>query len=321
MTKRELVERTLSGEAFDITPSCFSLHFPEEMKRGENAVKAHLDFFSDTDTDIQKIMNENLYPSNPGLFKPSDYERIKSYKKSEGFIKDQVELVKRVLDKADPDGYPICTIQGVIASLGHTMRPQYQALSDLRRMQVDFYREDKKSVEDAVKRITESLINLVEAVIDAGCKGIFYAVLGGERSLWTKEEFENIQAPFDKAVMKCAKDKGASVILHLCKKDLAIDRFESYGEFSDAVNWGIYENNISLEEGMKHFPGKVALGGLEHRSGIIMDGSLDDIKAEVHRLRKEMEGKPFILGADCTLATNVDRKRIKAAVDAARDII
>ena len=49
--------------------------------------------------------------------------------------------------------------------------------------------------------------------------------------------------------------------------------------------------------------------------------SKDDIKAEVHRLRKEMEGKPFILGADCTLATNVDRKRINAAVDAARDII
>lgn len=321
MTKYELVERTLNGEAFDIVPSCFSLHFPEEMKKGDVAVKAHLDFSKDTDTDILKIMNENLYPSNPGLFKPSDYERIRSYKKNESFIAAEVDLVKKVLDKADPEGYPICTIQGVIASLGHTMRPQYQALSDLRRMQVDFYREDRKSVEDAVKRITESLVNLVEAVTEAGCKGIFYAVLGGERSLWTDDEFEEIQAPYDKIVMKAAKDAGAKVILHLCKKDLAIERFDSYSEYADAVNWGIYENNISIEEAMPHFPGKVVLGGLEHRSGIIVDGTIDEIRNEVHRLRREMSGKPFILGADCTLGTDLDRKRIKAAVDAARDII
>lgn len=321
MTKRELVERTLNGEAFDIVPSCFSLHFPQSEKFGEAAVKAHLDFFKDTDTDIQKIMNENAYPSNPGLYKPSDYRRITSYGKNDPFVADEVELVKRVLDKADPDGYPICTIQGVIASLGHTMRPQYQTLSDLRRMQVDFYREDKASVEDAVKHITDSLIVLIEEVVKAGCKGIFYAVLGGERNLWTDEEFSSIQAPYDLMVLKAAKECGAKVILHLCKKDLAIERFSEYGKYSDAVNWGIYENNISIEEGMKYFPESVVLGGLEHRSGIIVDGSLDDIKAEVHSLRRKMSGKPFILGADCTLSTDLDRNRVKTAVDAARDII
>ena len=109
--------------------------------------------------------------------------------------------------------------------------------------------------------------------------------------------------------------------MHLCKKNLAIERFESYTDYVDAVNWGIYENNISIEEGMKHFPNKTILGGLEHRSGIIMDGTLDDIHNEVHRLRKEMSGKPFILGADCTLATDVDRNRIRVAVNATRDKI
>lgn len=321
MTKTQLVENTFNGVLGDIIPSAFSLHFPENMKYGDAAVKAHLDFFKATDTDIIKIMNENAFPSCPGIYAPEDFKRFYVQHKGSKFIQDEVDLVKAVLDKADPEAYPICTIQGAVASLGHAMRPQYQALSDLRALQCKFYREKPEYIKDALKKVTESLITLVEEVTKAGCKGIFYAVLGGESNGWTDEEFEDIQAPFDKAVMKAAQECGSKVILHLCKKDLVINRFDSYAPYCEAVNWGVYENNISLEEGMTHFPGKVILGGLEHRSGLIVDGSIDEIQNEVHRLRKEMSGKPFILGADCTLATDQDRNKIKAAVEAARDRI
>ena len=64
--------------------------------------------------------------------------------------------------------------------------------------------------------------------------------------------------------------------------------------------------------------------------GLIITGSIlalsscsnpEEIKAEVHSLRQKMKGYPFILGADCTLATDKDRNKIKAAVEAARDIL
>ena len=61
------------------------------------------------------------------------------------------------------------------------------------------------------------------------------------------------------------------------------------------------------------------LGGLENRSGIIVDGSLEDIREEVHRLRREMKGKKFILGADCTLGSDLPVERIRTATEAARD--
>ena len=112
---------------------------------------------------------------------------------------------------------------------------------------------------------------------------------------------------------------GKTVILHMCKKKLEMERYASYAPYVDVVNWGIYENNISIEEGEKIFPGKTILGGLENRSGIIVDGSLEDIREEVHRLRREMKGKKFILGADCTLGSDLPVERIRTATEAARD--
>lgn len=61
MTPREFVKSVFNGENDNSkrVPSSFSLHFPQEDKFGERAVKAHLDFFNQTDTEINKIMNEN----------------------------------------------------------------------------------------------------------------------------------------------------------------------------------------------------------------------------------------------------------------------
>ena len=321
MTKRELVRKVLNGEATQITPSCFSLHFPQEDKFGERTIKAHLQFFKDTDTDIIKIMNENAFPANAGVYSAVDFRRLRVQDSNSAFVQNQVDLVKAILDKADSDKYPMCTIQGVIASLGHSMRPQYQPLSEIRALQCQCYRENPQILKDAVSRVTESLCYLVRAVIEAGCESIFYAVLGGEKDCFTREEAEDIQAPFDKAVMEATKVAGGKVILHLCKTNLDFERFTSYAPYIDGINWGVYENSIPLEEGIKLFPGKTILGGLEHRSGVIKDGSIEEIKAEVHSLRQKMKGYPFILGADCTLATDQDRNKIKAAVEAARDIL
>lgn len=321
MTKRELVTKVLNGEATPIIPSCFSLHFPQEDKFGERTINAHLQFFKDTDTDIIKIMNENAFPANPGVYSAIDFKRLRVQDSKSAFVQNQVDLVKAILDRADTDKYPMCTIQGVIASLGHSMRPQYQPLDEIRALQCKCYRENPQILKDAISRVTESLCYLVRAVIEVGCDSIFYAVLGGEKNCFTREEAEDIQAPFDKTVIKTAREAGGKVILHLCKSNLDFERFTSYGPYIDGINWGVYENSIPLEKGIKLFPGKTIVGGLAHRSGIIKDGTLDEIKKEVHSIRKRMKDTPFILGADCTLATDQDRCKIKAAVEAARDII
>ena len=319
MTKKELVQKTLNGQIEEAVPSSFSIHFGPDYRYGDAAVKKHLEFFRDTDTDIIKIMNENLFPSNPGVKTSEDFNRIGPITRKSEFIVHQTDLVKAILDKTGGDSFSVCTIHGASFSFVHTMRPQYQALEEIRRVQVGLYRENPQPYLDAKKRIAEGLSLLVQSVLEAGCDGIYYAALGAEKDMFTAEEFEVEEAPFDKLVMQTAKEMGKTVILHMCKKKLEMERYASYAPYVDVVNWGIYENNISIEEGERIFPGKTILGGLENRSGIIVDGSLEDIREEVHRLRREMKGKKFILGADCTLGSDLPVERIRTATEAARD--
>ena len=58
MTKKERVIAAIKGQPVDRIPSGFWLHFPESCFYGDAAVQAHLKFFRETETDIQKIAQE-----------------------------------------------------------------------------------------------------------------------------------------------------------------------------------------------------------------------------------------------------------------------
>ncbi|MBR1919612.1 MAG: hypothetical protein IJ831_08305 [Spirochaetales bacterium] len=320
MTGKDFVKRTIKGEKFSRSPALFFHHFPQDCMYGENAVKAHMTFFEETDIDLCKVMNDNLVPSCPGIYRAADYMKIPAYSNDAEFIQREKQLVSRVREEIGNDRYLLMTIQGVCASVGHPLRPQYMPLADIRKLTHECYLEDPQTMIEASRRAAMTQIAMIEELAEAGADGVFYAVLGGEKNLFSRDEFELWQAPFDKMVMKRAKELGLDVILHMCKKDVDLGRFESYAPYCDAVNWGIHENDIPLEEGMKHFPGKVVLGGLDNRSGsIICTGSREEITDEVLSIRRRMKekGYTFILGPDCSLPADIENWRIRTAVDAA----
>ena len=61
---------------------------------------------------------------------------------------------------------------------------------------------------------------------------------------------------------------------------------------------------------------RVVLGGLDDRAGVLVDGSLEDIEQQVHKILRENGTQRFILGADCTLPTDISLERIAKAVEA-----
>ena len=102
MTKKERVIAAIEQREIDGVPSSFSLHFPADKKQGEACVKAHLDFFRDTDADICKIMNENLVPVFGTIHTPDDYDRLIPVMTMEDeFMKKQMELTRQILAGCD----------------------------------------------------------------------------------------------------------------------------------------------------------------------------------------------------------------------------
>ena len=317
MNKKERVLAAIQGREPDHVPCGFSLHFPEGKAKGEAAVQSHLEFFEKTDTDILKIMNENMVPDVGEIRTPADWNKIPTYSLKDDFMVRQIELVKRILDQCDRDAFLLGTLHGICASSIHPIEARY-GYEGVRELSCRHIREDKKPVLEAWKRIADGMCLLAGKYIELGLHGVYYAGLVAETRYYTDEEFEECIAPFDKQILQAVKEAGGYNFLHMCKDGLNMNRYASYNELADVVNWGIYETDFSIEEGRKLFPDTTVMGGLANRSGVLVEGTLEELQTAVRELITGVGRKRFILGADCTLATEMPYERIKAVVDAAR---
>ena len=314
MNKKERVMAVVNGGTPDHIPSGFWLHFPAGNEGGAQAVKTHIDFFEQTGTDICKVMNEHLLPQDLSIKTPADWSHVRPFDKKAKYLQEQIDLIKRIADEMAGSAVLLATIHGVTASISHVLGGG--ALYDRDKLlQVKHLRFNPDGMRSAIEAVTEILCYLSEECIAAGADGIYYAALGGEKYGYTREEFDAFIRPADLAIMEAAKNRPCFNVLHICKDNIDLDKYVGYP--GEVVNWGVYSENLSLEDGRKLFPGKVVLGGLDDRSGVLVDGTLEDIDAAVADVIHSFGTKGFILGADCTLPTELSCERIRRAVDAA----
>ena len=318
MTKKERVWSVIQGKEADHVPTGFSLHFAKEKASGEEGVKSHLKFFRETDTDIIKIMNENLVPDVGEIKVPKDWDKIPSYSLRDDFMQRQIEMTQRIMEQADGDAFAIGTLHGVCASAIHPIEARY-GYEKVRELFCTHIRENKAPVIEAFKRITDGMCQLAAKYKELGLEGIYYAALGGEMRYFTDEEFKECIEPFDRQILKASREAGGVNFLHICKNGLNMKRYEGYGDLADVVNWGVYETDFSLNEGQRMFPGTAIMGGLANRSGVLVDGTIGELQDAVKEIIHTFGKKGFILGADCTLPTEIDYARIKAMTQAARE--
>lgn len=317
MNKKERVIAAIKGKEVDRVPSCFSLHFSKDEAFGQAGVDSHLKFFRETDTDIIKIMNENLVPYMGDIKTTDDWKKIKNISLKDDFMISQIDMVERILDKCEADPFKVGTLHGIVASAIHPIEAMY-GYEPVRELLCTHMRENKTPVLDACKRITEGMCQLAEKYIEIGLDGMYYAALGGEKYYFTDDEFEKYIAPLDKMILQASKQNNGYNILHMCKDKLNLERYKSYIDLADVVNWGVYEDNISLEEGRKLFGDITIMGGLKNRAGVLVDGTNEEIEQEVKSIIDSFGKEKFILGADCTLPTEISYKRVNVAVKATK---
>lgn len=317
MNKRERVLAALAGKDLDRVPSGFWLHFPHGYEKGDAAVNIHKDYFKKTGIDLFKVMNENLLVDDPSITKASDWSHIKPFNKNDPGIQNQIELVKRLADALNGEAVMLATIHGVVASISHVLGGG--SLFDSNKgkgklVQVAHLRENQSGMKAGFEAVTEILTYLTEECLKAGADGIYYAALGGETYTYTDDEFMEYIKPADFQILKAAEGRTCFNVLHMCKDSLNLKRYIGYP--GEVINWGIYEHNPSLIEGRNILGDKVILGGIDDRAGVLVSGTEDDIREAVFSVLDTVGTHRFILGADCTLPTEIDYSRISCAVEA-----
>lgn len=315
MKKRERVLAAIAGQPVDRIPAYFTMHFPPEVSFGERGVQEHIRFYEEVNPDIQKIMNEHLVPNMGPIRTPDDWNQIRTITLKDKFMADQVELVQRVYERMGKDGFNIGTLHGTVASTIHPIEKDY-GYDEVRKLLCAHLREKKQPVLDAMRRIADAMAQLAVKYIEIGLDGMLYASLGGERFLFTDDEFAEYIAPLDQMILKAAQEAGGHNILHMCKTDVNFDRYRSYAGLYEIVNWGVYEAGLSLTEARTRFPDVALMGGLSNRVGPLVEGPVEAIAGEVQNVVEEAGRTRFILGTDCTLPTGTPYTHMRAAVDA-----
>lgn len=314
MTKFERVMNVINGKKIDYTPAGFWLHFPKEtLESLDKTVTAHLNFLKETDIDLFKVMNENEFRNPEKISLPSDWNSLKIYDKNHIKIKNQSDLLKRIIDKNQGDTVVLGTVHGLVASLSHSSGISYTSSHKLMN---EHFKNGRKEIESAMDKIVESTINMAQATLDSGVDGIYYAILGGEKHKFSQEVFEEFIKPREMEIIKNLQNKKGFNILHICKDNVDLKRYADYP--FEVVNWGLYDSDYSLEEGFEIFKDKTILGGFDDRSGVLIDGNYQEIEKYTKNLLSNMNGKKFILGADCTLPTEISYERIKQVVLASK---
>jgi uroporphyrinogen decarboxylase len=316
VNKYERVRAALKGVDVDHVPSGFWLHFPREMADGQAAVDAHLDFYRQTDVDILKVMNEHLYRMESPVRTPSDWATWKPIDVRRSYMSRQVDIVKAVTDRLGGSVPILATIHGAFISAFHGSKLPEETIFG-HNLATEHLRSTPQAVAPALEAVSDTLIELSLACLEAGADGIYYGAQGGEDHRFDEETFLNYVKPYDLKILNALRGRTDMLFLHICKDRTRLPLYRDYP--ADAVNWAIHDGDYSLGDGRKLF--EIALlGGLDDRAGVIVSGSASDISDAVRSLIMSVGKKGFILGADCTLPTEIPFANIRAAVSAARSL-
>lgn len=325
MDKRTRVLNAMNQKEVDHVPVGFWFHFSGEEASGEACVKAHLKYYRETDLDFVKIMCDSYFPYPlPEIRTVQDWKGLKPLTAEHPFIREQVERAKAIVDEI---GSERCVFYNVFAPFS-SLRFGAEAVGLSDEQVMSHIREDRNTVMSALDVIAQSNALLAELLItEAGCDGVYYCVQGGEYDRFTPEEYRRVITPSDLYVLEHANRYSDNNILHMCgwagnRNQLSI--WQDYP--AKAVNWAVFVEGLSLEDGRYFVDGRTALGGFEThwdettQQGIIYTGSKEELQAYTRNLILNHGKCGLMLGGDCTIDAKLDWERIRWVVEAARSI-
>lgn len=325
MDKRTRVLNAMNKKDVDHVPVGFWFHFSGEEAAGEACVQAHLRYYRETDLDFVKIMCDGYFPYPlPEIREAEDWKKLKPLDADHPFIREQVERAKAVVEEI---GAERCVFYNVFAPFS-SLRFGAEAIGISDGQVMSFIREERNAVMYALDVIAQSNALLAELLItEAGCDGVYYCVQGGEYDRFTPEEYRSVITPSDLYVLEHANRFSDNNILHMCgwagnRNQLAI--WQDYP--AKVVNWAVFVEGMSLEDGRYFVDGRTALGGFEThwdettQQGIIYTGSREELQAYTRNLILNHGKTGLMLGGDCTIDARLDWERIRWVVEAARSI-
>ncbi len=325
MDKRTRVLNAMNKKEVDHVPVGFWFHFGGEEAVGDACVKAHLNYYRETDLDFVKIMCDNYFPFPlPEIKCAADWRKVKPLAEDHPFIREQVERAKAIVEAI---GSERCVFYNVFAPFS-SLRFGAEALGLSDADVMAHIREDKNAVMQALDRIGQSNALLAELLIaEAGCDGVYYCVQGGEYDRFTPQEYRALIRPSDLYVLEHANRFSDNNIIHMCGWAGNRNQLSVWQDYpAKVVNWAVHVEGLDLEEGRYFIGGRTSLGGFEThwdehtQQGILYTGNKQELQEYTRNMILNHGKTGLMLGGDCTIDAKLSWERIRWVVEAARSM-
>ncbi|WP_165211432.1 uroporphyrinogen decarboxylase family protein [Streptococcus tangpeifui] len=329
--KKEWVLKAFHGEPVDRVPVGFWYHFlpEEELGRGLNSralfnknLEGHRQFIKDVNPDFIKIMSDGFftYP-NPlittDVSSVQELADIHSIGEDHPWFEQQVELVKAIKNSFTED---IVAIYNIFAPVTYLKWQLSGQIASGDTIIANLLQEDASTLKKVLDTIAEDIAILVRKIItEANIEGIYLSVQSIQDDRVSAEDYRNYIAPSDLRILEAARQADGLSVLHICGYEGASNDIRSFKDYPAQVyNWAVGPEGVSLSQGRELFGGKTVLGGFVNtKEGLLYRGSKEEVQAHVRDLLQEAGTRATVIGADCTIPSDIAAERIAWVREAA----
>ena len=328
--KRQLLKDAFAGKETPRVPCGFWHHFvlgrdqfvaDKDESMQKKIVEGHRAYYKTVRPDMMKMMNEGFFGYPPimdnDLRTGKDLLKIKAIGPDHPWVTDQVKHVQRIIDQFDGE---VMTFYNVFSPL-QNIRIRFDFLDLEYDRFVQLAEQYPEELAAAGEEMQKDYTVLVQRLFEeTSLDGIYYCVQNVQSPMYTKELYDRILGPSERAVLDLANRYSRYNILHICGYAHHTNDMKYYLDYdAGCYNWAVHTEGLSIAEGRKLFPGKCILGGFDNNPGTLIDtGTREELREYVGQLIRENGYRGYILGADCSIPNLIDDRRVRSVTDAAR---
>jgi len=302
----------------DRPPIALWRHFPVDDQSPENLAQAHLAFQRTYDFDLVKVTPASSFclkdwgvddvweGSTEGtrryfknvIVAPRDWEHLPVLDPSAPHLANQLICLRQIRKGLGAETPLLQTIFNPLAQAKH-LAAEETLLVHLRKY--------PEAVMQGLETITQTTQRFIEAALETGIDGIFYAVQHAQAALLSSDEFIRFSQTSDLVLLGSVGDLWCNM-LHMHGANIYFDLLSKYPV--NILNWHDRDTGPSLSEAQKGFNGAVC-GGLSREALIYKTPS--EVREEARDAYEQTNNKRLILSTGCVVPIIAPHGNIQAA--------
>lgn len=315
---KDRIQACMNNEIIDRPPVALWRHFPVDDQSPESLAKATLHFQQTYDFDLVKVtpassfclkdwgVEDKWIGQTEGtrqytrrvILGPKDWEQLPILDPTASHLAGQLNCLRLIRSELSPEIPLLQTIFSPLAQ-AKNLAGNETLISHLR-----LYPE---AVMKGLATITETTRRFVEACLETGIDGVFYAIQHAQASLFTLEEYKTFGIPNDLKVLEPSQGLWCN-LLHLHGDDVYFSLLSSF--HFQIVNWHDRDTFPSLKEAQDIYSG-VVCGGM--RQDTLVYETQAEVRKEAADAIQHTNGMRFILGTGCVVPVIASHGNILAA--------